>query len=260
MKARVILTTVISFLLLCAVVAAGLNAVFTVTSVKAEFSVSSEDGEREAAELKQKLDGFVGKSSTFLDEEEVAALIASYPCMKAEKIQKHYPSTLEVSVSERKEAFSVLTEHGYAVLSDDGTYLYTKQDLTNRAGGENILLSGLDLSLAEGQKTDDKALNEILTVYGVFAEILTEARANVVSIAYEPNLAFENILVIQMREGIRIEIATSSALTEEKARAALNDESDGYLARSDGERLCGCIRVTASAENVVRVAYDASLN
>lgn len=255
MKARVLVTTLVSFLLLCAVVAAGLNAVFTVTSVKTEFSVVSDEGQREVEELKGKLDGFVGKSTTFLDEEEVRAIIAAYPCMRADKIEKRYPSTLEVSVSERKEAFAVLTEHGYATLSDDGILLYYKDSLTNRAGGENILLEGFGFPSEEGKAFEDEKFSSVLKMYGVFTELLQEARANVVSVSVYYSAEEHTRFTFRMREGIVIEIDSPSELTEEKARAALLDESEGYLARSDGERLRGRIAVIASGDTVM-VDYD----
>lgn len=258
MKARVLLTTLISFLLLCAVVAAGLNAVFTVTSVEAEFSILSAEGEKEAEELKEKLNGFIGKSSTFLDEEEVRSLIASYPCMKAERVEKKYPSTLGVTVSERMEIFSVPTEHGFAVLSDDGTCLYYKNDLTNRMGGENILLEGFSFSVAQGETVSDETFNAVLTAYGVLREVLQEPRANVVSIAYRSGLVFDSF-VIAMREGVRIEIVAPKELTAEKMRQALLDESEGYLVRSDGERLCGTVTVVGSDDGI-HVDYDPSRN
>lgn len=258
MKARVLLTTLISFLLLCAVVAAGLNAVFTVTSVEAEFSILSAEGEREAKELKEKLDGFIGKSSTFLDEEEVRDIIASYPCMKAEKVEKRYPSTLGVAVSERREIFSVPTEHGYAVLSDDGTCLYYKNSLTNRAGGENILLEGFSFSVVQGEALSDQNFDTVLKAYGVLCEVLQEPRANVVSVTYRGGLVFDTFL-IAMREGVRIEIVSPKELTAEKMRQALVDESEGYLTRSDGERLCGTITVVGSDDGI-HVDYDSSRN
>ncbi len=258
MKARVVITTVVSFLLLCAVVAAGLNAIFTVTSVKAEFSVASAEGQREASEIKAKLDEFVGKSTTFLDENEIADLIAAYPCMKAEKVEKHYPSTLEVAVSERKEAYAVLTERGYAVLSDDGTYLYNKDSLTNRSGGENVLLAGFPFGLTLGEKPTDGKFAAVLSVCSVFTDILHEMRANVVSVTYNHGAVFDTFL-IQMREGVRIEIVSPEEKTEEKARAALLDERYGYLVRSDGERLCGCITVVGTEEEIL-VDYDFARN
>ncbi len=258
MKTRVLLTTLISFLLLCAVVAAGLNAIFTVTAVEADFSVVSAEGEREAAELRQKLDGFVGKSSAFLDEEEVASVIAAYPCMRADKIEKRYPFTLEVEISEREEMFSILSERGYAVIAGDGTFLYYKDDLTNRTDGENILLTGFDLTLTEGEGVEDETFSTLLAAYSVFEEVLLEARANIVSIAYDPNPVFDTF-VVQMREGVRIEIVSPTEGTEEKVRAALLDEGEGYLACSDGEKLCGCITVVGG-ESGIEVDYDATRN
>ena len=52
MKKRSILTTVIAFVLLVAVIAAGLNAIFTVTYVRANFRTYTERGAATAEELK----------------------------------------------------------------------------------------------------------------------------------------------------------------------------------------------------------------
>ena len=59
MKKRSILTTVVAFLLLAAVVAAGLNAVFTVTYVNADFVTYTQEGEQEAQQLKEQLNGYL---------------------------------------------------------------------------------------------------------------------------------------------------------------------------------------------------------
>ena len=101
MKNRVLITTVAAFLLLAAVIAAGVNAVFTVTLVKTEFSVFSEEGEREAEALKAQIDKFVGSSTTFLDLGDVQSVVDGYPCMRVDRIEKKYPSTVEVEISER---------------------------------------------------------------------------------------------------------------------------------------------------------------
>ena len=67
MKKRSILTTVIAFVLLVAVIAAGLNAIFTVTYVRANFRTYTERGAAAAEELKEELNGYVNRSSVFLD-------------------------------------------------------------------------------------------------------------------------------------------------------------------------------------------------
>ena len=52
MKQKTILTTIIAFVLLVAVIAAGVNAIFTVTYVRATFRTYTERGAAAAESLK----------------------------------------------------------------------------------------------------------------------------------------------------------------------------------------------------------------
>ncbi len=255
MKKRALITTVVSFLLLVAVIAAGLNAVFTVTLVQTDFLVYSADGEREAASLKAELNKYVGSSTTFLDLDEVRGVVEAYPCMKVEKLEKKFPSTVEISVSERRETFAVAGGEGYAILDGDGTYLYDRDTLKNRSEGENILLEGFPFSLSRGQAAE--GIEELLSVYEVFAEHLGEPRANIRSVSYRTESASGHSLVIGMREGIVIELYLPQGNAPKMAESALLDSRYGYLVRSDGERLTGTITAVCSGENVF-INYDFS--
>ena len=73
MKKRTFLTTLIAILLLAAVIAAGLHAVFTVAYIQASFSTCTPEGERAAQQLKEELNTYLGSSTTFLDLEQVRA-------------------------------------------------------------------------------------------------------------------------------------------------------------------------------------------
>ena len=56
MNKRIIAVSICSLLLLLAAIAAGLNAIFSVTSVKVNFSVFSEEARKEAKSLQEELD------------------------------------------------------------------------------------------------------------------------------------------------------------------------------------------------------------
>lgn len=254
MKIRVLLTTLVSLLLLAAVIAAGLNAVFTVTLVRAEFEVASDTGRAEAAELKEKLDGFIGRSSTFLDLGEVRAVVAEYPCMRVERLEKKFPSVVEIDVTERNEAFAVQKGEKYSVFSEDGLYLYDKEDASNRTGGQNIVLENFTLIIGEDGMAQGEHFGTLLTVYNAFEEVLKESRANVRSIAYRVGVQFDSFYVT-MQEGICIEIVSPDVLPAEKAKAALTDARYGYLNRPDHDRVGGLITVLASGDTII-VNYD----
>ena len=257
MKTRAIITTIVSFLLLVAVVAAGLNAVFTVTLVESEFAVCSEAGKRDAEALKADLDAFVGDSTTFLDVDDVRETVEKYPCFRVEEVEKSFPKTLRVKISERKEFFAVKNGENYAVLDEEGIYLYDGEN-TNRLGGENVVLEGFDVTLEKkGSPAAGEYIGEALTMFSVFSELLSGVRANVVSLrlAHDigQNTTENTYFVVTMREGVKIAIANPAENIALKARAAFTDENCGYLSPnfSDKEKMYGSITVSGSSANVV---------
>ena len=254
-KTRVIIVTLVSFLLLVAVVAAGLNAIFTITLVESEFAVCSEAGKRDAEALKAELDGFVGDSTTFLDLDDVAETVEKYPCFRVESVEKQFPKTLKVKVSERKEFFAVKTGENYAVLDEEGIYLYDGEN-TNRLGGENVVLEGFDIALGKkGSPVTGEYLDEALTMFSVFSELLPGVRANVVSLRLAHSIGQstkENTyFVVTMREGVKIAIANPAENIALKASNAFTDEDSGYLYLPDKKKMYGSITVSGSTANVV---------
>lgn len=252
-KTRVIIVTLVSFLLLVAVVAAGLNAIFTITLVESEFAVCSEAGKRDAEALKAELDGFVGDSTTFLDVDDVAETVEKYPCFRVESVEKHFPKTLKVKVSERREFFAIKTGENYAVLDEEGIYLYDGEN-TNRLGGENVVLEGFDIALGKkGSPVTGEYLDEALAMFSVFSELLPGVRANVVSLRLAYNMGQnkpENTyFVVTMREGVKIVIAKPSENISAKADAAFRDDECGYLSLSDQLRVYGTINVIDDSES-----------
>ncbi len=223
MKKKVIFTTLVSFLLLLLVVLAGLNAIYTVTSVRANFNTFSSEGEEEARKLQKELDSFVDKSSVFLDMGDVQSVIDEFPCFRLDQAQKRYPDKLELKITERKEAFTYLLDNGkYAVLDEEGEYLYEKSTNDNRISGENIALIG-DFKFNGGEKGE--YFEDLIRIYTVLRQVLTEVRANVISFELELNGATTttdiDFIKIQMREGAVLKIENPHVKAAEKARLAI---------------------------------------
>ena len=80
MKKRTILTTVVAFVLLVAVIAAGVNAIFTVTYVRATFRTYTERGAAAAESLKEELNGYIKK----LCEKHGCTYVDVHSCLKQE--------------------------------------------------------------------------------------------------------------------------------------------------------------------------------
>lgn len=240
MKKRVIWTTVCAAILFLAALAAGLNAVFTVTSVKASFIAFSDVGRQESGSLQKELDRFVGKSTTFLDTEEIRAVVEKYPCFRIEgEIEKKFPQTVELTVVEREEVFAVWSEekNAYAVLDGGGVYLYDKENASNRLGGENIVLTGFSLKLEAGKTAEGENFEEFLAVYREFESELGGLRRNVVSATFgrPSSQASYDYFSLTMREGVTVFIDRPSSKAQEKAARAI----ETYLSLSEREKTYG---------------------
>ena len=115
MRKKVLIITAVGLALLVAVIAVAVNAVFTVSDIVVNFYPVSETGEEESYALQQLLDErFLGKSSAFLNLDEVKDTVLEYPAFELVEIRKDYPSTVVLTVAERREMYCILKENGTA--------------------------------------------------------------------------------------------------------------------------------------------------
>lgn len=249
MKKKILLMTGIGLFLLGAVIAAALNAVLTITDVRVAFSTLSTEGGLEATALQAELEEkFIGSSTTFLNLEDARETVEKYPAFRVDEVKKEFPRTLCLTVSEREEVFAFQrAEGGFAVLDEEGRYLYDKQENVNRRLGENLLLEGFEIEAAEaGEFASGSYLSEAISFASVFASELHTARANIRSIALMPtenHIQGDYFFRIFMREGVCVDIYEPAVQIELKAFAVL----DTYLGLSDAERLYGYFDIIPNA-------------
>lgn len=248
-KGKILLTTFVGLLLLGAVLAAALNAVFTVTDVAVEFSTLSEEGVADSFALQKELEEkYVGASTTFLDLEEVKNTVKRYPAFRMEGVEKDFPRTLRLVLSERKETYAFLRggDGGFAVLDEEGLYLYDKEQNVNRRGGECVLLEGFDLAAGEaGLPVTGNYFGELLQFCEVFTEQLGDLRANLRSVCLVPTenaIAGDFFFRVQMKEGVYADVYNPAHLTREKAAAVLLS----YQNLGDAQKLYGFFDVVDS--------------
>lgn len=232
--------TATALILLAAVVAAALNAVFTVTDIIVNYAPVSEEGVKDSYAVQETLNkNFVGKSSAFLDLTDVEAVLSEYPSFVVTEIKKIFPRTVFITLEERREAFAFLRENGlYGILDENGVYLYDKAENVNRRTGANILLNNFDLSAKTGEKSEDPYFQAAAAFAGVFMERLEDARANVVSISLlrtDNEIAGSYLMRVQMREGVVIDVFAPENNARGKAEKAL----EKYLSLTDAQRLYG---------------------
>lgn len=240
MNRKSVITTVIAFVLLIAVIAAGLNAIYTVTYVRASFRTYSSTGAERATALKEELNGFINHSSVFLDLSEVRAIVEADPRFEIVTVAKDYPETIVVEVVERREAFAVKTaDNVYYVLDDKGYVLGE----TDSAEGY-ILLEGFSLSYAGGRAGGDH-FDDVLAIYNAMREQLGEVRANVISISFE-SLADWTLFRIRTREATERENAEMVLLNPaDRAGDMAAAATKRYISMTDAERIFCTITVTA---------------
>ena len=242
MKKRLIITTIVAVFLLVAILAAALNTIFTVTHVRTDFTTYSSEGKGEAATLREELDAFIGRSTTFLDLGELSATVDRYPYFRLEEVEKRYPNTVYLRIAERKETFVIAEETGYSAYADNGVFLRTAETTANRASGENILLTGFSFTRSGSPSmfTGTYAEEVRLATDAIRAK-LTEERANVLSIELirRTSDARNDFFRLRMQEGVVIDLGNPSVQPAEKAALAI----DRYLALGDEDRIFGFITV-----------------
>jgi len=239
-KRLVILGICAAFLI--AVVAAIVNAVFTVSAVEVRYQTFSESGRAEAAQLQQKLDEtFLGKSTTFLNLDDVKEETKAFSHFRVEKLEKKYPGTVALSVTEREETFAYLRENGtYAILDQDGTFLYDSEENVNREGGENVLLSGFALTVpSSGEGVTGSGFAALLKVTESFRLKVGAVRANIRSVELTERKIEGEYFRMQMNEGVVLEIHLPQNNTEEKAEAL----AEAYLELTEVQKTYGYLDI-----------------
>lgn len=259
MKKALIMTSV-AFVLLLAVIAAGLNVIFTVTYIDASFSTISVQGEEEAKELKKELDEFVGDSMTFLDLSEIEETVEKYPCFRLESVKKKFPKTVEIVVKERKELFAYKTKEGnYAMIDSEGNCIRVSDENVSRTGGENIILNNFSLNVEVGARAEGDYFDALLKTFDGFATYMADARANVREVTLLGSGDEENPLTnhfdIEMQEGVYVELYDPLSYAEEKAKRAIEE----YDKLGDITRMYGCITVAEvmGSPGTINAAYMA---
>ena len=238
MKKKVVLMTTFGLVILIAVIAAALNALFTVTKIDVRFETCSTEGASEAVSLQSKLDEeFLGRSTTFLDLEDIKLAVREYPSFELVSVEKDYPQTVLVQLAERKEVFAYQKENGvYAVFDGNGIYLYDKESNVSRLGGKNVLLDGFTIeTMTAGEQVTGEYIPEVLSLTSVFIKELDNVRANIVSIQLLEHRMEGLYFRLQMTEGVYIDVYTPKNHTAEKAEAILA----AYRTLSYEEKLYG---------------------
>jgi len=242
-----VLSIIISFVILLAVMVMGVHFVFVVDSVAVYYDVISEKGVEYSVEIQVGLeDAYRGKNTLFVSKKEAEAVFEKYPYVKIVSVRKIYPDKIAVYAEENPERFATENSSGeYDMLDSDGNYLASRSSNENYADSyRNILLEGFgEYTSSFNQSEEFKAAK---TMCDYMHEIFGGVRANLSGIKYViPTSSADNsYFELSMTEGVIIRIFAPLSSTGEKCKVAV----EKYLSLSPEDRLYGLITVVEKAD------------
>jgi hypothetical protein len=235
---------IISIVIFVCALLLGANTVFSVSKIETSYSLATTKAYADSKEVQENLEKkYVGKNLILLSLNKVTAEFDDYIYFTVTSIEKKYPDTLVLTVTERTEVYALEGEDGFYMTDGEGQFLRYATENQNRADGEgNFLLSGFKNT--DGDFTADGNFAYAMTVCAVADQTLGGIRSSLVSLTVlsPTSDAADTEFVICSKEGVTIHIGAPSLLTEEKIAKGL----EKYLSLSDGERTAGDIYVLDS--------------
>ena len=229
---RKIIALVIAVVFLAALVIS-LGLIFSVRNVNVTIISYADDYDEAYKQAKQSLDGIKGESLVFLDESSVIKAVegSNY---SVEAIEKKFPCTVNVTIKERVETFSLFAGGLYYMYDSDGVYLNDSANLENINsvdGSPNVELKGVF----------EEQIKHIAGIALLFKQEFKSLRSIVASIELKTNPGVEGYiekLFFNIRSGVRIEIYDYNESTDTKIKVAYS----AYCTLSDRQKLSGTIR------------------
>ena len=246
-KLLTILLTVFVFL---SGAALGISTVYCVDTVTVNVHYVTEEAKTEGAELQVRLEeAYCGTNTFFAKQKTAEDVLKDYPYFRITDFEKSYPKRLVIDITENAEVYAIekTPDEEYYILSADGVVLDVRDTHINRLNGEeNVILKGLDVSIEKGSvPKGDACFTAVLSVCQEFSTMLNGIRCNVVSVSLR-NRTPEMVLVVTMREGVKIYFSNPTQLIKEKVEAALS-EYDGL---TDAEKTTGRILVVENSGEI----------
>jgi hypothetical protein len=241
---KINLVAIISIVIFVCALLLGANTVFSVSDIQTSYSLATTQSYADSRDAQEKIEKkYVGKNLLLLSTKKVAAEFDDYTYLSVTSIEKKYPNTLVIAVTERTEVYALEGENGFYMADGEGTFLCFSAENKNRADGEpNFLLSGF--KNIGGDFSADSNFAYAMTICSIADEMLGGIRTSLLSLSVvvPTSDAADTEFIIRTKEGVTIHIGDPSLLTEEKAKKGLGK----YFALTDGERATGDIYVLDS--------------
>ena len=205
-----------------AAVAVGLGVIFAVRNVNvcavgysSEDEKTSEEFSDAVASISSSLSSLKGRSMLGVDEDDVLSVVEESGYAEFVSVEKVYPCTINVTVKERLELYTVYDEESasYSVYDSSFSYITTKySNVNNLDGAPNVLVTGIA----------EEDYEYVVTVSEVLAENFTSLRVIVEEFScdvYQGSSSDSgtDVLVVTLRSGLTLEIYNYRENTSGKA-------------------------------------------
>lgn len=244
---RKIIFTIIAVAFIASLVI-GVGVVFAVKNVNVSLNCYSyEDGDPQAgteiggykAKILEKVRGTV---IYFVSEEDIAEVIDGDYSL--ESVEKVYPCTLNITLKERKETFSVALSDGkYALYDENGVLL----------DGSSTKRNDYDVAL---DLKNGETVEKVAELCAVFKNNFSAFRSMVKSVVFEDaafaSMPYSNTLTFNLHCGTVIEIWDYDKSYTEKMEAVYN-----YFVKSlsADEKTAGKLRCNIASDGKLNVVY-----
>ena len=259
MKAKKIVTIILTVLIFLSAVVLGVSTVYRVDDVRVDIVALSEEGDIEAENLQARLKQAYYKQSIFFTEKtEAENALKDFPYLRLVSFTRSYPNLLVVTVSEDAEVYATpkdVSRSSYYILNAEGIVLGERNHYINRVDAhlqvKNILLTGRNGTTAlSGEECIEKFFPFCQTLSSLLGG---KIRANVLSIEYvaPTSQQEQSFFRLSMSEGVKIYLFNPAENVLEKATKAIEE----YFALTDAQKMTGRIAVTEDVQGL-RVDYS----
>ena len=220
----------------------GTGIILSVRNVNVTFIDYSGRCEEEFEATRAQLNKLKGSGLLFINDGDVYGKVTSSQKLAIVGYEKKFPCTVNVTVRERVECFTIKTADGYAVYDDYGKLIRTPADDTteplNWDGCPNVALS-----------VDTDKIEDVAKMCRHFSENFGPLRRMVESVSADKFLGVE-VAYIKLRSGLTIALNEWNSTTEQKIEEAYKT----YFSLSDRQRISGRITVIDGRNNSGPVA------
>ena len=228
-------TALVLAIIFCAAIVIGIGIIYSVKNVNVEFIDYSGNYTEEYERTKENLNKLKGSGLLFLSEEDVKSKLSGGDVITIKSYERIYPCTVNVTVKERVECFTVRTVDGFNVYDEDGVLMRSVRS----EDGEylNSLDNSPDISVssADGKLTDEDY--KCIAVLCQSVKSSFEALRKLVDgITVYTSLNTANV---KFKSGISIAVSDWKNNAENKIKAVKEE----YEKLSDKQRTCGMITV-----------------